>query len=71
MKNLFKPNKGKKKRRDSTGSSSGDEHEQKTFALSSSKKKEVKTAGKLKGDDDPEGKSPYTVTAESAIRNVV
>ena len=64
MKNLFKPNKGKKKRRDSTGSSSGDEPEQKTFALSSSKKKEVKTAGKLKGDDDADGKSSSTAAVQ-------
>jgi hypothetical protein len=46
MKNLFKPKKGQKKRRDSSGSSFGDEHEQKTFTGSSSKKKEVNTASR-------------------------
>jgi hypothetical protein len=91
MKNLLTPKKGKKKRLDSSGSSSGDKHEQKTLTLSSSKKKEVKSAsrtpklvpiasvsldpntiklsratfaGKLKGDDDPGGKSPYTAAVQ-------
>jgi hypothetical protein len=91
MKNPFKPKQGQKKRRDSSGSSSGDEHEQNTFAQSSSKNREVKTAlrrpklvpiasvaldanaikvsrvtfdGKLKGDDDVDGKSPYTVAVQ-------
>jgi hypothetical protein len=97
-KNLLKPNKGKKKRGDRSGSPSGDEHEQKTFTLSSSKKREVKSAsrtpklvpiaavaldpntiklaratfdGKLKGDDDPDGKSPYTVAVQVDGRQYV